>query len=88
MSDSTATYDLSFYSRFDGDFHGSFPVGVVVKSPSGKKLEEQVYWDVTQPEVLYRSGIKPAELGVWEISLYVDDLKGMRGMGLICKTVK
>ena len=84
MSDTTAVYDISFYTLMDGDFSGSFPVNVRVKSPSGRKFEDHVYWDVSDQEVLYRKDISPCESGEWEISVYVDKLKGMRGMGLIC----
>lgn len=83
--DEVSEYDVSFFTRVDGDFAGCFPVTVQVKSPSGRKLEEIVYWDVSKQEVLYRKDIRPDETGVWEISIYVDKLKGMRGMGLICR---
>ena len=81
-------YDVSFFTRIDGNFVGSFPVTVRVKSPSGRKFEEQVYWDALEQEVLYRSGIRPSESGNWEFSLYVDNIKGLRGMGLVCKEVE
>lgn len=87
MSDSTAVYDLSFFTRVDGDFTGSFPVTVQVKSPSGKKFEDNVYWDVSVQKVLYRKDIRPDEPGEWEISVYVNNLKGLRGIGVICEKV-
>lgn len=87
MSDSTALYDVSFFTRVDGDFIGSFPVSVQVKSPSGKKIEDKVYWDVSVQKVLYRKDIRPYETGEWEISVYVNNLKGLRGIGMICEKV-
>ena len=84
FSDSTALYDVSFYTKFGEGFNGkSFPVSVRWTSPSGWTLNEKVYWDADSVKVLYRKDITPPEAGVWDLSVYAEKLSGMLGMGII-----
>lgn len=100
MSDTTRTYDLSFYTRLDARPHllenvVDVPLSVQWISPSGEVFEETVYLPLTDEDAtfysrqirrLYRSGIVPAEDGVWALAVTLPDtvsVPGLRGLGLI-----
>ena len=88
MSRTDCAYDLSFYSRVDS-WHKvrEFPIDVVLTSPSGRKYQERVYFvRVSHDRVPYRTGLIPDESGVWTLDAKAD-VKGLRGLGLICKRV-
>ena len=88
MSRTDCAYDLSFYSRVDS-WHKvkEFPIDVVLTSPSGKKYQERVYFvREKHDKVPYRTGIIPDENGIWTLDAKAD-VKGLRGLGLICRRV-
>ena len=88
MTRANCAYDLSFYSRVDA-WHKvkEFPIDVVLTSPSGKKYQERVYFvRENHDKVPYRTGVIPDENGVWRLDARAD-VKGLRGLGLICKRV-
>ena len=101
LSDSTATYDISFYSRIDCNnlkiaSLRDFPMTVFWTSPSGRRYSEKVYFPIQsysagsdfyshQYVVPYRSGLVPAERGVWDIAVRIDSdslIPGFRGIGM------
>lgn len=98
MSDSLATYDVSLYTRVDGDHSGeNTSVGVLVdvawKSPSGIVYSEKVYFPFSegteffsrQAVMPYRVDTVPVEYGLWELSLRPQvDIAGLRGWGVKC----
>ena len=95
LSDSTATYDLSLYTRVD-------PALMAAATPSAE-LALQVCWQSTAGEAmseivylpygaaggtvqLYRSGIKPSPAGEWQLTITpMAPPAGLRGLGVICK---
>ena len=95
LSDSTATYDISLYTRVD-------PALMAAATPSAE-LALQVCWQSTAGEAmseivylpygaaggtvqLYRSGIKPSPAGVWRLTITpMTPPAGLRGLGIICK---
>lgn len=84
LDDPQGLYDLSFYTRIDGrPAESSFPVVVRLTAPDGAQMEEQVFWETSRGRVLYRRDIVPPQTGVWTVSLYVPEVRGMRGIGLI-----
>jgi len=88
MSRSDCAYDLSFYSRVDS-WHKvkEFPIEVVWTSPSGKRYQERVYFvRESHDRMPYRTGVIPDENGVWTLDAKAD-VKGLRGLGLVCKRV-
>lgn len=93
MSDSTYTYDISFYTKVDGKkTTGMLPLQVMLTSPSGVQYSEQVYMregDIFGDRHPYRSGLTPVEYGSWSLCIAaLNDLKGMRGMGVILERKK
>jgi hypothetical protein len=88
LSDSTATYDLSFYSRIDlGKLRMAeiqdFPLTVTWTAPSGRRYRETVYFGVfdsdkgsdfysSQYRKPYRTGFRPVEWGVWDMAVQVN----------------
>ena len=88
LSDSTARYDVSFYSRIDCNnlkisSLNDFLIAVTWISPSGRKYAESVNFAVHdispgsdfyshQYVIPYRSGLAPVEWGLWEMTLRVD----------------
>lgn len=93
FSDSTAVYDLSFYTRIDKqlmqpDTLGSFPMKLLWRSPSGLFFSETVYYPADSVKVFYRRGLEPAESGTWELQVSIpDEPTGLRGMGLVVAKV-
>ena len=88
MSHADCAYDLSFYSRVDA-WHKAkeFPIDVVWTSPSGRRYQERVYFVREKHDrVPYRTGVIPEENGVWTLDAKAD-VKGLRGLGLICRRV-
>ena len=88
MSRTDCAYDLSFYSRVDS-WHKvkEFPIDVVLTSPSGRRYQERVYFvRENHDKVPYRTGVIPEENGIWKLDAKAD-VKGLRGLGLICKKV-
>ena len=98
MTDSVAVYDISFYTRFDcpkKQFKtiSDIRIDVELLSPSGLSYEETVYLPVNEFKsdrkgtydccVVYRKDLVPVEWGVWTMNLTLEDLKGLRGMGVI-----
>ena len=88
MSRTDCAYDLSFYSRVDSWRKVSeFPIDVEWTSPSGRRYSERVYFVRESHDVVpYRTGVIPEENGVWTLDAKAD-VKGLRGLGLICRRV-
>jgi len=88
LSDSLATYDISFYSRIDASrlkisHTRDFSLMVTWTAPSGQKYRETVYFGVfdesagsnsfsSQYVKPYRTGLVPVEYGVWEMNVLVN----------------
>jgi len=93
LSDTTCTYDISFYTRTLGEAPVdslSLPLMVAWESPEGNlALEEKVFMRPGTDEgnvELYRKGVAMAEPGIWKISLRPIEIPmGFSGMGIICK---
>lgn len=85
MSDSTACYDISLYTRLDGNHQRpDAPEGIRLKivwtSPSGGDYSENVYFSFADSSredgffslqclLPYRSGLVPFERGLWTLTL-------------------
>ena len=99
MSDSSAVYDFSFYTRLDGYSAAlqearELPLRVTWTSPSDSVFTENVYLplegrsslfsrQVLQP---YRRGVRPYQHGVWTLTVaipYSDSREWLRGLGLV-----
>lgn len=99
LSDSTAAYDISLYTRVDPSPMASVredePLGITVSwypgdSASGAPvLNETVYLPSGGPKgssALYRSGVRPSPAGNWCIVARPSDAPGgLRGIGIVCK---
>ena len=88
MSRTGCAYDLSFYSRVDS-WHKvkEFPIDVEWTSPSGRRYRERVYFVREKHDrVPYRTGVIPEENGIWKLDAKAD-VKGLTGLGLICRRV-
>ena len=88
LSDSLATYDVSFYSRIDANrlkhsVAKDFSLMVTWTAPSGRRFRETVYFGVfdesrgsdsfsSQFLKPYRTGLVPVEHGVWELDVLVN----------------
>lgn len=88
LSDSLATYDITFYSRIDAGRQrmaeiGDFPLMVTWTSPSGQRYRETVFFNVrdkahgssfytSQYRKPYRTGLVPVESGVWDLTVHVN----------------
>ncbi len=84
LDDPQGRYDLSFYTDFAvPPAEASFPVVVRLTAPDGAQMEEQVFWDTARRRVLYRRDIVPPQTGVWTVALYLPEIRGMRGVGII-----
>lgn len=89
LSDSLASYDISFYTEIDRPLWGRdtlvcFPLQVVWRSPAGRYFSETVYYPAAESRVLYRSDVVPTELGSWNISVTIPDQpRRLRGLGII-----
>lgn len=95
ISDSTAVYDLSFYTRVDpGLMSAAMPSGEIALQvcwygPADSTLVETVYLPrggAGGSVQLYRSGIKPSPAGEWRLTVTpTAPPAGLRGIGIICK---
>ena len=98
MTDSTAAYDLDFFTRLDGREDPPF-VELLVRwtSPSDSLFRETVYLPMDGPRRAfsrqivqpYRADVRPAEPGVWTLSVSAPSKPaGFRGLGLVVRKVK
>lgn len=95
LSDSTATYDLSLYTRVDPALMAAatpsaeLALQVCWMNPGGEAMSEIVYlpYGAAGGTVqLYRSGIKPSPAGEWRLTITpMTPPAGLRGLGIICK---
>ena len=96
LSDSTATYDISLYTRVDPSLMASSkeeePLGITLCWFPGDEdpvLRETVYLPyggAKGSSALYRSGVKPSPAGNWcLVASPCDAPDGLRGIGVVCK---
>lgn len=102
MTDSTATYDFDLYTRLDGKPDELIPLkGTLLRaewrSPSDSVFVERIYLPLTgsrrsffsrQIYEPYRADVRPAEPGLWTLSLRQEDRSQVipfRGMGLVVR---
>ena len=103
MSDTTATYDFDLYTRLDGEPEDLIPLqGTLLRaewrSPSDSLQTEKIYLkgqyntyyskQVYEP---YRTGVRPAEAGIWTLSIRQEDrsqVVPLRGLGLVVRKVR
>ena len=96
LSDSTAVYDISLYTRVDpspmASSRGDGQLGITVSwfsAGSEPVLRETVYLPrggEKGSSALYRSGVKPSPTGEWLIVAEpVGAPEGLRGVGIICR---
>lgn len=84
MTDSLSVYSLSFYTAIDGkQAQESVPVSINWKSDKGESFGELVYWTPSDEVVPYRKDIKPSEPCIWDLAVSVQNVPGMRGLGVI-----
>lgn len=87
FSDSTALYDLSFYSpAVEKDT--MLALDVVWSYPDADSLKERVYLPIRGKDAIepYRSGASPSPAGSWELSVQVENQpEDFLGIGIICK---
>ena len=98
MTDSSRTYDISFYSRIDVSMSAldtlkGVELEILLTSPSGRLAYETVAIPRSDfdPEGTggyqfckeYRKGIVPSEYGRWNMQVRVSKVKGMEGLGII-----
>lgn len=96
LSDTTQTWDLSFYGRIDAsrdelDALPSLPLEVRFIAPDGTVYGETVTVPLHRDGPLsasfstpYRSRLAPAVPGIWELSLTAPDAPdGLHGVGII-----
>lgn len=94
MSDSTASYDISFYTKIDKvvmrpDTLASFPMQLVWRSPSRRYFSETVYYPAHSLRVCYRRDLVPSEPGDWTLSVTISpEPAGLRGLGLVVEKKK
>lgn len=98
MSDTTAVYDLTIYTRLDGphrylesDFET--PLTIYWRSPSDSLYSETVYLPLEGEDenfysrqliVPYREDVSPVEAGVWALTVTLPSpVPGLRGLGLM-----
>lgn len=88
LSDSSAVYDVSFFTRIDCSRARlssveDFPMTVFWTSPSGTKYSEKVYFPAGsfagssgyyshQYRIPYRTGIVPEQSGGWEMAVRIE----------------
>ena len=94
MSDSLSRYDLSLYTRIDGnhqrpDADKGVRLKMIWTSPSGRDYSENVYFSFVDSSredgffslqciLPYRSGLVPKDFGVWTLTL--QQLKEIRDL--------
>lgn len=98
MSDTTVTYDFSFYTRLDGyptelQAARELPLVITWISPSDSSYTEQVFMPLKGQSTLftrqvlqpYRERVCPVEAGQWTLSVaipYSASREILRGLGL------
>ncbi len=89
LPDTTAAYDVWFYSRTEERPLESVRMNVQWLAPSGEAFFETVYMRRVDPrgtKELYRSGVVPAQAGEWQLSVRpVDVDEDFLGLGVIYK---
>ena len=94
MTDTTRTYDFTFYTRLDGRPHllekiVDMPLDIQWISPSEEVFQETVWLPLTDPDAtyysrqirhLYRSGVVPSEPGIWTLNVSVPDTLQIPGL--------
>ena len=100
LSDSTASYDISLYTRVDSgimkaeDPSHSLGLEIRWRAASGLQADstflcETVYVPYggrAGSNSLYRSGVRPNPAGEWRVLVRpLDAPAGLRGIGIICK---
>ena len=105
MSDTTATYDFDIYTRLDGEPEDLIPLqGTLLRaewrSPSDSIQTEKIYLPLKgqyntyyskQVYEPYRTGVRPAEAGIWTLSIRQEDrsqVVPLRGLGLVVRKVR
>ena len=92
FSDSTAVYDIYFYTRTDCARASSVPVPLRLDiwwvAPSQSVYDESVFMktgDYRGLKQLYRKGVVPSENGVWKLCVKPDNVPPhFRGLGVVC----
>ena len=98
MADTTVSYDFSFYTRLDGYptellAAQELPLRITWISPSDSTYSEIVYMPLKGESTLfsrqvlqpYRANVRPAESGLWTLSVAIPYSGGrelLRGLGL------
>lgn len=89
LTDTTAAYDIWFYSRTSGPRLDQLQLNVQWLAPSGDGFSETVYMrrvDARGTKEPYRSGLVPAQGGDWQLSVRpVGDGGSLLGWGVIYK---
>ena len=95
LSDSTAVWDISLFSRVDAlDAPAELALDVTWTAPSEAFFTETVYLPLQagtsffshEACVPYRSGVAPSERGVWALTVTpVEPPTGLRGVGVVTK---
>lgn len=89
LADTTAAYDVWFYSRCAERPLESVQMNVQWLAPSGKAFSETVYMRRIEPDgskEMYRSGMVPAQAGDWQLSVRpVGVGEDFLGLGVICR---
>jgi hypothetical protein len=95
LSDSTAVWDISLFSRVDAlDAPAELALDVTWTAPSEAVFTETVYLLLQagtsffshEACVPYRSGVAPSERGVWALTVTpVEPPTGLRGVGGVTK---
>lgn len=97
LSDSTASYDISLYTRVDTPVleaekpSGQLRLEVEWTAPANSEggLSETVYLPYGNragSSNLYRSGVRPSPAGEWRVAVRPKNApEGLRGIGIICK---
>lgn len=93
LSDSTGFYDLYFYTRVDRsrnlgpESRTPMKLDIWWESPSHMVYDETVYMDAGDfrgVRQIYRSGIVPAEYGIWKLCVRPSPVPvSFRGLGII-----
>lgn len=88
LTDSTAVYDLSLYSRSQGELIKSLELRLRWISPNGQSDTETVYMrevDKNGSCELYRSGIRVSQPGLWRLSVRPESEK-LTGVGVVLRS--
>ena len=89
LRDTTAAYDLWFFSRTASQRVENLRLNVQWLAPSGDAFAETVYMRSVESRgtrELYRSGMIPAQAGNWQLSVRPVGADGeLLGFGIVCK---